>query len=89
MSNNPFESIVNVYKESVKEADSLGLSELYKQATDIVFNALKETPALDITITDVEYLDGYFIFGHGTNSELYIFILKKRLAGSMASGGRL
>ena len=74
MSNNPFESIVTVYEESVKEADSLGLAELYKQATDIVFNALKETPALDITITDVEYLDGYFIFGHGTNSVVHFHI---------------
>ena len=74
MSNNPFESIVNIYEESVKEADSFGLSELYKQATDIVFNALKETPALDITITDIEYLDGYFIFGHGTNSVVHFHI---------------
>jgi hypothetical protein len=74
MSNNPFNSIVELYTESVNKADAAGLAEVYKQATDIVFNALKETPALDITITDVEYLDGYFIFGHGTNSVVHFHI---------------
>ena len=72
--NNPFESIVELYTESVKKADSIGLAEVYKQVTEAVFNSLKERLEFDITITDVEYLDGYFIFGHGTNSVVYFHI---------------
>jgi hypothetical protein len=74
MSNNPFESISDIYTESVKEADSAGLAEVYKQATDMVFDALKAECGFDITIEDVEYLDGYFIFGRGTNSVVHFHI---------------
>ncbi len=74
MSNNPFESIVDIYTTAVKEADAAGLSEVYKQATDMIFDALKKECGLDITIEDVEYLDGYFIFGKGTNSVVHFHI---------------
>lgn len=71
---NPFSSIIELYSESVKKADSLGLSEVYKQATEVIFNGLKERLPFDINITGVEYLDGYFIFGHGTNSVVHFHI---------------
>ena len=74
MRNNPFNSIVELYTEAVKKADSLGLSEVYKQATQVVFDGLKERLPFDITISRVEYLDGYFIFGHGTNSVVHFYI---------------
>lgn len=74
MSNNPFNSIVELYTESVEKADSLGLSEVYKQATQAVFDGLKERLPFDITISRVEYLDGYFIFGYGTNSVVHFYI---------------
>ena len=74
MSNNPFNSIIELYAESVKKADSAGLSEVYKQATEAVFNSIKEQLSFDITMTDVEYLDGYFIFGRGTNSVVHFHI---------------
>ena len=74
MSNNLFESIVELYTESVKKADVVGLSEVYKQATEIVFEGLKERFPFGLNITDVEYLDGYFIFGHGTNSVVHFHI---------------
>lgn len=73
-----FEGIANFYEESVKKSDAAGLAEIYKQATDIVFNALKKElkdhRKLDITIEDVDYLDGYFIFGMGTNSVVHFHI---------------
>jgi hypothetical protein len=71
---NPFESIVELYTESVKKADSIGLAEVYKQATEVVFEGLKERFPFSLNITDVEYLDGYFIFGHGTNSVVHFHI---------------
>lgn len=74
MSNNPFNSIIELYTESVKKADSIGLSEVYKQATQVIFDGLKERLPFDITISRVEYLDGYFIFGHGTNSVVHFYI---------------
>lgn len=74
MSNNPFNGLVELYTESVKEADSIGLAEIYKHATDMVFNNLKNQINFDITVTDVEYLDGYFIFGKGTNSVVHFHI---------------
>lgn len=75
---NPIKGIVDIYEEAVKKSDEAGLAEVYKQATDLVFNALKEElknyRKLDITIKDVEYLDGYFIFGKGTNSVVHFHI---------------
>lgn len=73
MSNNPFESIAEIYTEAVDKADGAGMSEIYKQATDRLFQELKNECG-DLTITDVEYLDGYFIFGRGTNSIVHFHI---------------
>lgn len=69
---NPIKGIVDIYEESVKESDEAGLAEVYKQATERVFNNIKEE--LEYTIEDVEYLDGYFIFGMGTNSVVHFHI---------------
>lgn len=78
MKNNPFESLVTIYKDFVEKADSSGLAEVYKQATKLVFKALKKElnkyESFEITIADVEYLDGYFIFGTGTNSVVHFHI---------------
>jgi hypothetical protein len=69
---NPIKGLVDLYEESVKESDEVGLAEVYKQATERVFNNIKEE--LEYTIEDVEYLDGYFIFGMGTNSVVHFHI---------------
>ena len=72
---NPIEGLVELYEESVKTSDDAGLAEVYKQATEAVFGALKEEAyKLDITIEDIEYLNGYFIFGMGTNSVVHFHI---------------
>jgi hypothetical protein len=69
---NPIKGLVDIYEESVKESDEAGLAEVYKQATERVFNNIREE--LEYTIEDVEYLDGYFIFGMGTNSVVHFHI---------------
>lgn len=75
---NIFKGIADFYEESIKKSNDAGLAEVYKQATDIVFNALiaelKNYRNFDITIEDIEYLDGYFIFGRGTNSVVHFHI---------------
>ena len=75
---NPIKGIVDIYADSVKKSDEAGLAEVYKQATDLVINALKKElkdhRKFDINIEDVEYLDGYFIFGKGTNSVVHFHI---------------
>ena len=78
MTNNPFESIVDFYDESVKKADANGLTEVFKKATEMVFDSLKKEATrfakLDLTIIDVKYLNGYYIFGTGTNSVVHFYI---------------
>ena len=77
MSNNPLEGIAKIYKEFVDKADSQGLAEVYKEATKLVFKEIKKElnkGGITAKITDVEYLDGYFIFGTGTNSVVHFHI---------------
>ena len=51
---NPLKNLAKLYEESVDKSDAAGLAEAYKQATDIVFNALtkelKNYRKFDITI---------------------------------------
>ena len=74
---NPFEAMANMYKEFVDREDKKGLSEVYKEATKLVFKEIKkQLKEKDIIakITNVKYLDGYFIFGTGTNSVVHFNI---------------
>jgi len=71
---NPLNSIVDLYTEAVEKADKAGLSEVYKQATGMAFAALNKECSFGITVEDIEYLDGYFIFGKGTNSVVHFHI---------------
>lgn len=86
MNNNPLKDIAkdvakdiaDIYNEQVKQVDQAGLAEVFKRATEKVFNDLREELAnyckLTINIEDVTYLDGYFIFGKGTNSVVHFHI---------------
>ena len=70
--NNPLKTIVDFYKEQVEEANTKGYSDFYKRFTefylfDFVPSELKEVE-LTFTPVDIEYGDGYFIFGRGSNS---------------------
>ena len=75
MADNPFETLSNMYAEQVKEADEEGYADLFKRATDIFFEDLNDLEYdSSLSFTDVEYLDGYFIFGTGTNSVIHFHI---------------
>lgn len=65
------EGLYNFYMEAVKAADEKGYADLYKQMTERLFKEIKKECSdlnQDIDIEEVEYEDGYFIFGRGTNS---------------------
>lgn len=72
---NPFEAMAEIYDEQVKEADEAGFADLFKSTTEKLFEAIKnecrDYHKVDINITNIEYLDGYFIFGYGTNSVVH------------------
>lgn len=71
---NPLEVISDIYKECVTEQDAKGFAEVYAKATPALFESIKKDAGLDLHFEDVEYLDGYFIFGYGTNSVVHFHI---------------
>lgn len=71
MINNPFKPLADMYDESVCEVDATGVSTLFKEATEKVFEYLNEN---NYTPYDIEYLDGYYIFGTGTNSVIHFHL---------------
>ena len=79
---NPFEAIAKIYHDGVVENDEDGYAELYKAATEeIIYYIENEYPITNrkhrnCNVVDVEYLDGYFIFGMGTNSVVHFHIDK-------------
>ena len=75
---NPFQTLVDFYEGSVKEQDEKGFADIYKRETERFFIKLdahlKEFYQLSFTPEDVEYGDGYFLFGHGTNSVIHFHL---------------
>lgn len=67
-------SLIDIYNKGVKENDKKGFAETYEKATKLFFKRLKEDTCMDLHFEDVEYLDGYFIFGHGTNSVVHFHV---------------
>lgn len=64
-------SIREMYQEGVDQGDAKGYAELYKRAAELLFEQLKK---VGFTPTDIEYGDGYFIFGMGANTTLQFHI---------------
>ena len=71
---NFFESLNNIYTKQVEEADTKGNADIWKKATDIFFDDINNTDDATFTFTDIEYLDGYFVFGTGTNSIIHFHV---------------
>jgi len=73
---NPFKEINKMYDAQVEEYDKKNTAELYKSA----FELFAETLTIDedwrkpAHVCDVEYLDGYFLFGTGTNSVVHFHV---------------
>jgi len=72
---NVFETLSDIYTKQVEEADLKGYADLFKKVTDLFFEDLNiDTNDVPFTFTDIEYLNGYFIFGTGTNSVIHFHI---------------
>lgn len=67
----------DLYDKEIKRKDKLGYAETFKQCTETLFEEIRnyfDVDSIDIHIEDVEYLDGYFIFGSGTNSVIHFHV---------------
>ena len=75
---NPLQGLVDIYNEMVAEQDKKGFGEIFKNETDRFFKKMdefcKEYLESSFTPVDVEYGDGYFIFGHGSNSVIHFHL---------------
>lgn len=74
---NPFTALSKIYHEGVDKADEKGYAEEYKRFTEyFLFKAIPEeigeNDGWTFTPYDIIYLDGYFIFGTGTNSVVHL-----------------
>ena len=67
---NPFEPIIDMYNKQVKDQDAKGTAEKFSTAAQKIFKRLGK---YGFTVEDIEFLDGYFIFGMG-NSVVHFHI---------------
>ena len=71
---NPFQALADIYEDGVKERDKAGYAEKFKQVAELFFESVHKNLDSPVHIEDIEYLDGYFIFGSGTNSVVHFHI---------------
>jgi len=73
-----FDPILELYKDSVAEQDEKGYAETYKACAErffrVVASMYAELHNKEIHFSDIEYLDGYYIFGHGTNTIVHFHV---------------
>lgn len=75
MADNPFETLNNIYTKQVEENDKKGYADLFKKVTNFFFEDINDDEdTVNFTFTDIKYLDGYYIFGFGTNSVIHFHI---------------
>ena len=74
MSKDVLTELADIFNIGVKHGDKKGLAEVYKKAADVLFKALQNNTNIELHIEDIEYCDGYFIFGFGTNSVVHFHI---------------
>lgn len=70
---NVLQPLVDAYNEMVKEHDKQGFADIFKNSTENLLASLTiffKRDDIDFTPVDVEYGDGYFIFGRGSNSTI-------------------
>lgn len=70
---NAFSDLAEFYNSRVEEADAKGFAERYRAAAEKVTKDLEQE---GFHIDSHEYLDGYFLFGKGTNS-IFHFTVKE------------
>lgn len=79
MSDNQLQALADYYSESVEEIDRAGNAEKFRMATETFFKNINgdewySEKGERFTVESVEYLDGYFIFAHGTNAVVHFKI---------------
>lgn len=76
--NNPLCAISDLYDAGVKEKNKAGYAQRLKEATEVFFKDVNDMFSFfdenPVHFTDVEYLDGYFVFGFGTNTVIHFHI---------------
>lgn len=76
--NNPLCAISDFYNAGVEEKDKAGYAQRLKEATEVFFKDVNGIFSLfhdnPVHFTDVEYLDGYFVFGRGTNTVIHFHV---------------
>lgn len=74
---NPFQVLAEVYEKQVNDHDSSGYAEDLKKCTERFLSAMNEClvhQQVQFHYQDITYLDGYFIFGKGTNSVVHFHV---------------
>jgi len=65
------QNIHDVVQQQVDEQDKKGYAELWKHASETVIQQMAKS---GFHATDIEYLKGYYIFGHGSNSVMHFHV---------------
>lgn len=74
---NPFDAIIDIYNKGVAEADKLGFADKFKESAERFFRVVAADFIDDsqtVTFEDIDYRDGYFLIGFGTNSIVHFHI---------------
>lgn len=74
---NPFDALISVYNQQVEKADSYGFADKFKDCAERFFKTISSDFVDDtatVTVEDINYLDGYFLFGFGSNSVVHFHI---------------
>lgn len=77
MEGSSLDALIEVYDKQVAEADENGFADKFKICTEFFFKDINDSYPLEdspVHFEDIEYLDGYFIFGMGTNSVVHFHI---------------
>ena len=69
-----FDEIREIYQDGVNKCDECGYSEKFKKSTEMFFDSVSKNWCLrddQVHFEDIKFLDGYFIFGRGSNSVIH------------------
>lgn len=69
-----YDVLIDMYKSQVEKADQAGNADLFKACADAFFTSVNENSFFfekPVHFKDIEYLNGYFVFGMGTNKVVH------------------
>lgn len=77
-STNPLSALADMYNDEVAEHDKAGYADRLKEATELFFKYVNELFEMfnedPVHFTSIEYLDGYFVLGFGTNTVIHFHV---------------